>query len=124
MKKLVWSLLTVAGVAWSQSPLPEEPPADSQQIAGEALRTRVSGKTFKFAAPGTPVTSRLQYNANGYVFLNVSTGMSDSAAWRIEGSQLCADWRKIPASCSEMRVKGDLLFAKRANGTWATLTPD
>ncbi len=124
MQHALWSLLLISGVAWAQATPGEEPPADSQPIAGDALRARIAGKVFKFTAPGTPVTSRLQYNANGYVFLNVSTGLSDSAPWRIEGSQLCAAWNRIPASCSEMRTKGDLLHAKRANGTWATLTPD
>lgn len=123
MKSLLVPLFLVTGLACAQSPAPEEPPAGSLPIAGEALRMSVSGKVFKFTAPGSPVTSRLQYDANGYVFLNVSTGMNDSATWRTEGSQLCANWTKIAPSCSEMRVKGDLLFAKRANGTWATLTP-
>ena len=110
--------------AQAQSPLPQDPPQGAEPIAGEALRMRVSGKTFKYSVSDSPVTSRIQYNANGYVFLNVSTGLNDSAAWRIEGGQLCADWKKIPPSCNDMRVKGDLLFAKRLNGTWGTLTPD
>lgn len=124
MKKSLCILLLVSGAAFAQTASPEEPPPDSQPIAGDELRARLAGKVFKFTAPGVSVTSRLQYDANGYVFLNVSTGMNDSAQWRIEGSQLCAKWNKIPPSCSEMRVKGDLLFAKRANGTWATLAPN
>ncbi|MBC7603480.1 MAG: hypothetical protein H7255_12580 [Ramlibacter sp.] len=118
---IVFLLLT--SLAFAQSPPLDAPPEGSVPIEGEALRQRLSTKVFEFTAPGTSVTSRLQYEANGFVFLNVSTGLSDSAAWRVEGPMLCAEWKKIPPSCSEMRVKGDLLFARRLNGPWGTLTP-
>jgi hypothetical protein len=108
--------------AWAQAPA-FDPPSESQTISAQDLKMRLAGKSFVYRAPDSSLVSRVQYSTNGYAFLNVSTGFSDSGAWKAEDGKICNEWRRIPARCAEVRVKGDLLFVQNSNGVWGTLAP-
>ena len=105
-------LLPLASLA--QTAAPTEFPQDAHAGSPETLGPQLSGKVFhvKTADGGG---FRIEYRANGYVYLDMSTGFRDSGKWRIEGSTICAEWRQIRASCSEARLRGDTVFVKRAN---------
>jgi hypothetical protein len=99
----------------AQSALPTEFPAGSTPITGDALQARLSGKVFT-VKPADGSTWKLEYKANGYLFLESSGGYKDTGTWRIEGEQTCGTWQKAGRSCTEYRLKDDALFAKRQSG--------
>ena len=69
----VWTLC--AGVALAQASLPVEFPAGSKPLAATALKDAVAGRTFNVdLADGS--RWRLEYKANGYFFVNTSSGFN------------------------------------------------
>ncbi len=112
--RLIYALFFFTFSAFAQTPLTTEFLADSVMPTDDALRAHVSGKTFKIQ-PATGPSWRLAYKANGYAFLNLSNGFSDSGKWRIEKGQLCNDWQKIGGSCSNVKMKDDVLYVKRVS---------
>lgn len=125
MLKRLWAiaLSSVACLAAAQAPAAAWPES-AQGLADDALRSKVAGKVFRTAG-GTIRPARLQYQANGFVFLDVSTGFRDTGKWRVEGVNLCTDWQKAPSSgCNETRVAGDIIYLRRTNGELMSLTPE
>ncbi len=90
-------------------------PASAQPLATTALQERIAGRLFHVTT-ASGVTWRLQYQANGYFYINVSNGFSDTGKWRVESSMLCSEPQKSNASCNEMRLAGDQLYLKRDSG--------
>jgi hypothetical protein len=125
LKMLFGVALSVSvAAAWAQG-TPEELLSGSTPLAGEELKARLSGKSFAWQAPGSRFTAKVQYNANGFAFINVSSGLNDSGPWAVEGAQLCSQWKQLPAACApEVRAKGDMLLVKRTDGSWATMVPN
>jgi len=107
----------------AQSAPPAEFPSDAAPVAPEVLREQMGGKVYK-ATPADGPSWRLEYKANGYVFLDTSTGFRDSGKWRIEGTKLCAEWQRVSSSCAEARVRGGTVFVKRTSGEILALQPD
>jgi hypothetical protein len=119
---LAWLLaMSVCGPLLAQIPAN---PEGTTPIAGDELRARVAGKVFTWMAPNARGAARLQYDENGFAFINAYGGQNDSGKWRVEGSQLCIEWQRFPSSCGEVRVKGAGFIIKRSDGSWATLTPN
>ena len=110
-------LAAAASAAGAQTQLPTEFPDDAQPFTAETLRERVAGKVFK-VKPADGSEWRLDYKANGYAFIDTSRGFRDSGTWKVEGTQLCVEWKRSSnGGCSEARLKGDTLYVKRsANG--------
>ncbi len=97
-------------------------PADAQPLSADALARRVSGKTFDVQLQNG-IRWRLDYKANGYLFVNVSTGQATSGPWRAEDGRLCSHMRGASASCNEVREQGQRLYVKRDNGELIVLNP-
>ncbi len=97
-------------------------PADSQPLAADALARKVSGKIFDVQLQNG-IRWRLDYKANGYLFVNVSTGQATSGPWRAEDGRLCSHMRGGSASCNEVREQGQRLYLKRDNGELIVLSP-
>lgn len=98
--------------AGAQASQPSFPP-DAQPVAAETLKARLLGKSFvaKTARGGE---MRLQYK-DDFVYINAGP-TNDSGRWRVEGSQLCIDWNRIPNSgCSEARMAGDIVYITRVS---------
>ncbi len=112
--RLLLSLLVAPLSVAAQNSIPTEFPVDAVALAPASLTERISGKVFK-VKPANGQTWRLEYKASGYAFLNTSSGFSDSGKWRVEGSQVCADWQRSPSSCSEVRLKDDTVYVKRVS---------
>lgn len=115
MRSLIPLLIMPIAVV-AQTSLPTEFPTDSVTLAPEVLTQRLVGKVFK-VKPADGTTWRLEYKDSGYAFLDTSRGYRDTGKWRVEGTQLCADWQRSPSGCSETRAKGDVIYLKRiSNG--------
>ena len=111
--RYILTLLVIPAAVLAQAERPTEFPADAESVAADALRDRMTGKVYD-AKTFDGATWRLQYQSNGYAFIDTSTGFRDSGKWRVEGSKLCSEWQKAPSGCSEARVKGDTVYVKRA----------
>ncbi|MES2956789.1 MAG: hypothetical protein V4792_01315 [Pseudomonadota bacterium] len=126
MKTIGVALATVIASAatLAQAPaVPQEFPAGAQPLATEALRTRLADKVYGVkVASGT--AWRLQFNANGFYYVNVSNGFTDNGKWRLEESRLCTAPQKSTASCNEMRLVGEVLYLKRDSGEVIKLDPN
>lgn len=125
MKKLALAALCAgaAASAVAQTTLTTEFPPEATAPSADALRERLSGKVFRTrVADGN--TQRLQFNANGYFFLNTGRGGAADGTWRTEDGRFCLDLKQINAGCSEVRAKGDSLYYKRiSNGEVVEMTP-
>ncbi len=100
--------------AFAQTSLTTEFLADSTIPTDDALRAHLSGKNFN-AKPAAGAAWRMQYKADGYAFINISNGYSDSGKWRVEKGQLCTDFKKTTPSCSDTRLKNEVLYVKRVS---------
>ena len=117
-------LLLLPLSAMAQSAMPTEFPADSAVLPADALQQRMAGKVYK-AKLTDGATWRLEYKANGYVFLNTGTGFSDTGKWSAKGEQLCTEWNRAPSGCLETRANNEAVYIKRSNtGEVVALRPD
>lgn len=118
-----FALSLSCGAALAQSPaMPVEFPAGAASVEPVVLLQRLSGKVFRVATAGGNVW-RWQFQSNGNFFLNVGN-FSDTGKWRAEGSAVCTEPQKNPASCNEMRLVGDTLYMKRDSGEIVKLEPN
>jgi hypothetical protein len=97
-------------------------PAGVTVPAAADVQQRLADKVFN-----TKLASgqgwRLEYKSNGYFFINVSNGYSDSGKWSAQDGRLCHEPRKTNASCNDLRAGADTLFLKRDNGEIIELVP-
>jgi hypothetical protein len=110
--RILLALLFVPGVIAAQAAFPTEWPNGAQPLSPADLRQRLVGMTF-VAQSLTSAAVRTQYQET-YAYINVGE-TSDSGTWKTEGSAVCNQWRKLRASCSEIRAVGETLYVKRAN---------
>ena len=83
--------------------------------AGAGLKDALSGKTFNVdLADGT--RWRLEYKANGYFFVNTSTGFNGTGDWRADEERLCTRLRGGEMSCNEVRDAAGTLYLRRNSG--------
>ena len=86
--------------------MPRDYPPDAQPVSAQALNELVRGQVW-LARLANGSTWRMDFNSNGYVFLDVSTGGRDTARWRTEDSRICLDFRgNFPSGCAEYRLAG------------------
>jgi len=115
-----------APVAAAAAPLPgqgSEFPADLPSPAADALKQKMAGKKYVVKLP-TGTTWRLQFNSNGYYFLNVTpSGFNGSGTWRTEDGRLCTQLRGEPMACNEVRERGEVVVLKRSSGEVIDLVP-
>lgn len=123
MRAHLFFLLLPLSVA-AQPAIPTEFPADTAVLAAEALQQRMAGKVYR-ARLHDGATWRLDYKANGYVFLNTGGGFSDSGKWSVKEGQLCSEWTRSPSSCLEARANNEAVYIKRlTSGEVVALRPD
>jgi len=117
MNKLLLCLASAlcAGAALAQASLPIEFPAESKPLTAAALKDAVAGRTFNVdLADGS--RWRLEYKANGYFFVNTSSGFNGTGDWRAEDERLCSRLRGRETSCNEVRDVAGVLHLKRDSG--------
>lgn len=108
------SLLLFPTCVLAQGSVPLEFPPDATAVSEDVLRTRVAGKVFN-AQPAQGVSWKLDYRANGYMFLETSSGYRDTGTWSVEGDKLCGHWQKLGPSCSTTRVNDEVIYIKRVS---------
>ena len=98
-------------LAAAQAAFPTDFPAGATPLDSEALRTRLTG-TVQYYKTATGSEIRLQIDSK-ILYVN-ATNFSDNGAWRVEGSALCADLKRLPPGCSEIRAVGDEPYLQRS----------
>lgn len=59
---------------------------------------------------------RLEYRANGYFYVNTSTGFNGSGQWQAEDGRLCGQLKGRDRGCNDVRFDQGLLHLKRDSG--------
>ena len=125
MKRLIVALASWVAVAAAAQAVPSgEFPAGSAAVEAGALREHLAGKVFR-AQPASGPGWRLEYKANGYVFLDTTAGFRDTGRWSVEENRLCSTWERATSGCSEARLKAGVVYVRRtSNGEVVALVPD
>jgi hypothetical protein len=112
------ALVALAFLATSQAiaqTAPNEFPPDAVPVSAATLQESLAGKIYSVRLTnGT--TWRLQFDSNGYYFINTSDRFNDHGKWRADESKLCTEPRKAAAACNEIRQQGAVLYLKRDSG--------
>lgn len=95
-------------------PAPTEFPDGAIPLTAPALQAAVEDKVF-MAQPAQGAAWRLQYNANGFFYVNVGN-FSDDGKWSVKDSTLCTEGKRVKAFCNELRSKDGVLYMKRESG--------
>jgi hypothetical protein len=99
---------------------PTEFPPDAVTPSADELRSRLAGQVFR-AVPADGNGWRVQFQANGFAYIDTDRGARDSGKWRTEDGRLCNDWQRFGSACDEVRFVGEVLHLKRSrNGEVVT----
>ena len=100
-------------------------PADARVLSASELDARLRGKVYT-AKLASGVGWRADYKASGYVFVNTTSGYSDSGKWRIEDGKVCVEYRgNFRSGCTEVRGGAQALYAKSSTtGDITMMQPD
>ena len=111
--------------AHAQASAEQDFPAEAQTLSASELDTRLRGKVYK-ATLASGVGWRSDYKASGYVFVNMTSGASDTGKWRAEDGKVCVEYRgRMRSACNEVRAIGQALYVKNsATGVVTVLRPD
>ena len=121
-KSLLFPLcLLLAATALAQGALPIEFPSTSKAMSAPALRDALSGKAVNVDL-ADDTRWRLEYKANGYFFVNTSTGFSGTGDWRADEERLCTRLRGGEMSCNEVRDAAGTLYLRPNSGEVIALT--
>jgi hypothetical protein len=113
MKVLLSTTFLLATVASAQD-IPNQFPDGSIAPTAETLQTALADKVFS-VTPAKGPSWRLQYNANGFFFVDVGN-FRDSGKWNTKDGLLCVEAKQIRTGCSELRIKDGTLYLKRDSG--------
>lgn len=104
-----------AGCAAPGSGVSRDFPPDAQPIAAQALKERLSGRSFT-ASQANGIGWDMNYGVDGRFTMQTSNGHSDQGRWRTEDNKLCIAFEgQFPSGCSEMRASPNRLHLKRAS---------
>ena len=106
----------IATIAHPQAP--EEKPLEADEI-----RSKIAGKAFGILSTDGSTMLRVQYDANGVVYLNLSGGRSSSGKWTAKPGMICTRGGADPESCRDVRRHGEGLELKRVDGKWTPMVP-
>lgn len=85
------------------------------------LTTLLRGKTTH-APMRNGGTVRVDHAADSNKAVAYAGGRSDTGTWRVEDGRACYEWKIFTSSCGEVRLVGQSLYVKRANGDVAPVT--
>ncbi len=117
------ALCAMAAGCATPSP-PKEFPPGAQQIPAQALKDRLSGRSYT-ARLSNRTGWHMAYGADGSFRMRTSDGNSDQGRWRTEDSRMCVAFEgPFPSGCSEMRADDKLLYLqRRGTGEVVALEP-
>ena len=90
-------------------------PDNSAPANTAELTSRLTGKLFTVQLKNG-VSWRLEFNNNGYFFVDTSTGGKATGTWRAEDGRLCSHVKGGDAQCNEARLHDGFLYIRRADG--------
>ena len=67
-------------------------------------------------------TVRADYAAEGNHLTIYAAGRSDTGTWRAEDGRVCFEFKVFRSACNDIRLAGQDLYAKRANGDVVPVT--
>lgn len=111
---LLLSPLLIAACAATAPPATEFPAGARAPTATE-LTTLLRGKTTHAPLPNGG-TARVDHAADSNRVTAYAGGRSDTGTWHAEDGRICYEWKVFNSSCSEIRLVGEDLYVKRANG--------
>jgi hypothetical protein len=104
-----------AGCATTPSDVPKNFPPDAQPVGAEALKERLSGRSFT-ARQANGFGWEIRYAADGRFSMWTNNGNSDRGRWRTEDSRVCLAFEgSFPSGCSVMRASPSRLYLKRGS---------
>ncbi len=104
-----------AGCATPQPEVPKEFPPAAQPIGAQALKERLSGRSFT-ARQANGFGWEIRYAADGRFTMWTNSGHSDRGRWRTEDNRACLEFEgSFPSGCSAMRASPDRLYLKRGS---------
>ena len=89
-------------------------PDGATVMSADALKAAVADKVF-LARPAKGDPWRMQYNANGFFYVNVGN-FSDNGKWSVKDSTVCTEGRVVKYFCNEFQIKDGTLYMKRESG--------
>ena len=90
-------------------------PDDATVPSADAIQQHLNGNAFDIKlADGS--SWHVQYGKSGDYEFKSSKGFADHGDWKAEDGKICSKGTKIPYSCSDVKMKGDLMYLKRDNG--------
>ena len=110
----------VAGCASGPPPTAEFPAGAKTPSAAE-ITAALRGKSFTVPSAGS--TIRTDYAGEGNSVATFAAGHSDTGTWRAEDGRICYTMNRFPSACNDVRLVGNDIFAKRANGEVVQLKP-
>lgn len=90
-------------------------PEGATSPTADEIRQRLSDKVFDVKLDNGTAW-RLEFKANGYYFVDVSTGGKANGEWKADNAKLCSKPPMQPQSCNEVRLHDDHLYLQRTNG--------
>lgn len=102
--------------------MPKEFPADATDLQAGAIKDKLAGTVYA-ATLADGNRWRLQFRANGYFFINTSSGFSGTGEWRADEGKLCTHLRGDKTACNEVRQLGTAVYLKRDSGEVIAMTP-
>ena len=122
MRRFVLSVVMAAASACAAAQnAPNTFPDGAAALAPDDLTKALADKVFS-VQPASGQPWRLQYNGNGYWFINVGA-FSDTGKWSVKDSTVCGEGRQIRAACNEIRSKDGALYLQRDSGEVVKLEP-
>jgi hypothetical protein len=122
VKSLFMSMSTLVFASALAQVVPKEFPAEGAIAPAAALKDRFAGKIY-LATLADGTRWRIDYKANGYFFVNTSTGFNGAGDWHTDEGKLCSRLRGNPPGCNDVRLLGDVMYLKRDSGEVIAMTP-
>ena len=107
--------LTLGLTALTGSPAALAFPDGATSPSAEEIRKHISGQVFSVTLKnGTGW--RLDFNSNGYFFVDVSTGSRATGQWKTEDGRICSKINVPDFTCSDARMHESYLYIRRTDG--------
>ena len=116
------SLVALITVMAATSPQAQTFEETNTAPTADEIKTILGGNVFTVnIADGT--SWRLQFNKNGYYYVNTSTGYTDDGEWHTENGRLCVKPKKTAPACNDARLSQGFLVLKRLSGEVVVYRP-
>ncbi|HMN58669.1 MAG TPA: DUF995 domain-containing protein, partial [Ottowia sp.] len=112
---ILLSPLLLAACAASAPPA-KEFPAGARAPSVAELTTLLRGKTTNAPLSSGGIV-RVDYAADSNNLRIFAAGRADTGTWRAEeGGRVCLEFKVFTSACNDIRLVGQDMYAKRANG--------